>query len=351
MTGADAWTPTSPCDRHCLPSRDALPRATLGCRVRRVLAVGALVVCGLLLVPAVPVLPRGLRGGVGRAWFSGLLAAFGVRLRVRGAPPRITGEGVGTLVVSNHVSWLDVLALRSVCPMRLLAKSEVRGWPLVGVLAVRAGTLFIDRDRPSHLPAVIDAVADALRRGDVVGAFPEGTTWCGRGIGRYRPAVFQAALDAGAPVRPVALRYRLADGSPTTAAAFVGEDTLLGSVREVLGVRGLVVELVSLPSPRAEPVPRIGRFELPASGRAGSTGPPEVGGAPRLPASTARRRLAARCARATAEVCETPPPENHWTCTAVEVATSCGERSERPRGDEHRDGTGSRRLAVGTAVP
>ncbi|SDP67736.1 1-acyl-sn-glycerol-3-phosphate acyltransferases [Actinopolyspora xinjiangensis] len=351
MSGTDAWTPTSPCDTRCLPARHTLPRATLGRRLRRVLAVGVLVACGLLLVPAVPVLPRGVRGGAGRVWFSGLLAAFGVRLRVRGAPPRGIEENVGTLVVSNHVSWLDVLALQAVCPMRMLAKSEVRGWPLIGVLAVRAGTLFIDRDRPSRLPLVVGAVADALRRGHVVGVFPEGTTRCGRRVGRYRSALFQAALDTGAPIHPVALRYRLADGSPTTAAAFVGEDTLLGSLREVLGVRGLVVELVSLPSPRPESVPDTGRPGLPANCRGGSTGPPEPRGGPRTPASTARRRLAARCARATAEVCETRPPENHWTCTAVEVAASCGERSERTRRDECRDRTGTRQVAVGTAVP
>ena len=80
----------------------------------------------------------------------------------------------------------------------------------------------------------------------MVGAFPEGTTWCGLASGRYRPAVFQAAVDARVPVQPVALRFS-AGGRPTTAAAFVGEATLLESVLAVARVRDLVVELSLLP--------------------------------------------------------------------------------------------------------
>ncbi|WP_268967007.1 1-acyl-sn-glycerol-3-phosphate acyltransferase [[Actinomadura] parvosata] len=81
--------------------------------------------------------------------------------------------------------------------------------------------MFIDRERLMALPGAVAAVADALRAGDTVVAFPEGTTWCGRGMGGFRPAVFQAAIDAGAVVRPATLRYR--EGPrPSTRACFVG---------------------------------------------------------------------------------------------------------------------------------
>jgi 1-acyl-sn-glycerol-3-phosphate acyltransferase len=115
--------------------------------------------------------------------------------------------------------------------------------PLVGRLAVRGGTLFIDRERIRALPGTVAEIAGALRSGATVVAFPEGSTWCGREEGRFRPAVFQAALDAGVPVRPVAIRYRLAGGEPTTAAAFVGDDTLLASLRRVVATRGLIAEV------------------------------------------------------------------------------------------------------------
>jgi 1-acyl-sn-glycerol-3-phosphate acyltransferase len=117
------------------------------------------------------------------------------------------------------------------------------------VLARWAGTLFVDRERLSALPGTVAELTDALRAGSAVAAFPEGTTYCGGRGGKFRPAVFQAALDAGALVRPVALRYRLEHpGGPTTAASFVGSATLWQSVAVVAGVRRLVVEVRLLPA-------------------------------------------------------------------------------------------------------
>ncbi|EQD81576.1 1-acyl-sn-glycerol-3-phosphate acyltransferase [Saccharopolyspora erythraea NRRL 2338] len=234
------WMPTSPCGPGCLPqrpSRVAPPRVAL--RLGHALCV---LVGGIGIAVVISVLPGPARRRLVREWFRALLRAFGVRLVVRGEH----GAG-GGLVVSNHVSWLDVVAMQAVCPMRLLAKTEVRTWPVIGPLAGRAGTLYIDRDRLATLPDAVRTIADALRENAVVGAFPEGTTWCGRSSGRYRPAVFQAAVDAGAVVRPMALRFHTSGGEPTTAAAFVGEATLLESVLAVARLRGLVVELSLLP--------------------------------------------------------------------------------------------------------
>ena len=136
----------------------------------------------------------------------------------------------------------------AVQPLRMVGKREVRDWALVGVLARRAGTLFIDRERLSALPDTVAELTDALRAGFAVAAFPEGTTYCGGRGGKFRPAVFQAALDAGVVVRPVALRYRLEHpGGPTTIASFVGSVALWQSVGAVAGVRRLVVEVRLLP--------------------------------------------------------------------------------------------------------
>ncbi len=103
--------------------------------------------------------------------------------------------------------------------------------------------LFIDRDRLRALPDTVARIARALREGGAVAAFPEGSTWCGRAQGTFRRAVFQAALDAGVPVQPVRIRYRLMGGAATTAPAFVGEDTLLASLWRVATARGLVAEV------------------------------------------------------------------------------------------------------------
>jgi 1-acyl-sn-glycerol-3-phosphate acyltransferase len=176
-------------------------------------------------------------------------------VRVRRAGPAVP---CGALVVANHVSWLDALALGAVAPVRMLAKREVRQWPLLGVMAACVGTVFLDRDRLRALPEAVARLADALRAGTPVGVFAEGTTRCGRDLGPFRPAAFQAAHDVGAPVVPVAVRYRRHDeaGAPLDAtAAFVGDDTLADSLRRVLAVRGLVVDVVAGPAidPRTVP--------------------------------------------------------------------------------------------------
>ncbi|WP_253858300.1 lysophospholipid acyltransferase family protein [Prauserella alba] len=148
--------------------------------------------------------------------------------------------GVGTLVVANHVSWLDVPALLALEPLTFLAKREVAHWPFVGRQARRTGTLLLDRWSLRGLPTAVDAVAERLRAGESVVAFPEATTWCGAPGGPFRRAVFQAAIDAGAPVRPVTLSYRQR-GEPSTVAAFVGDDGLASSLPRVIRARELTI--------------------------------------------------------------------------------------------------------------
>jgi 1-acyl-sn-glycerol-3-phosphate acyltransferase len=189
-----------------------------------------------MLIPAA-------RARVVRFFARGVLRAFGVRHALCGRLPR-----KGALIVANHVSWLDVLVLLAYAPARLLAKREVRSWPAIGLLAAAAGSVFIDRLRPRALPRTVADVTAALRAGGVVAVFPEGTTWCGRTGGSFRPAMFQAAIDAGVPVAPVTLRFGLTGGADTTVAAFLGEDTLLASLRRVVTARGLRVTVQAHPA-------------------------------------------------------------------------------------------------------
>ncbi|MEO3870994.1 lysophospholipid acyltransferase family protein [Nonomuraea sp. B12E4] len=167
-------------------------------------------------------------------------------------------SGTGALVVANHISWLDPLVLAATIPSRALAKREIAGWPIIKTLLAGSGALLIDRERLSQLPAAVKTIADALGAGDTVVAFPEGTTWCGRGMGRFRPAVFQAAIDANAPVRPVTLRYREGRAEvPSTRACYVGDDSLLASALRVAATRRLVVQVtISAPVRLTSPAPR-----------------------------------------------------------------------------------------------
>ena len=265
-----SWAPASACVPGCLPSAGTLPRVG-GARVAmRLIGLAALLMAAGPLAVLLPLVGAGVRQRVLRGMFRRTLATLGVRL-VRLGPTRIdprdpddsrarAGGASGVLVVANHVSWLDILVLGAVQPMRMVAKREIRGWPGIGALAVRFGTLFIDRDGLRSLPGLVGEAAEALRGGAVVGLFPEGTTWCGAASGPFRRAGFQAALDAGVPVRPVAQRMRLPDGTPTGVGAFIGEDTLLDTLMRVVRLPELVLEVEVLPA--LWPEPGLDRREL-----------------------------------------------------------------------------------------
>jgi 1-acyl-sn-glycerol-3-phosphate acyltransferase len=218
--------------------------------VRLVRVVGALL-SAVLSVPLLVVLGGKRREALVRGVFLGVLHALGARLEVHGdatfGVPTGDGPHRGALVVDNHVSWLDIVVVNAVRPMRSVAKREIASWPVVGTLASRAGTVYLDRESLRSLPATVAELAGALRGGALVNACPEGTTWCGLGLGRFRPALFQAAIDGGVPVRPLVVRYRLTGGTPTTWPAFVGDETLIDSVRRTAKLRGLVVEVHVLP--------------------------------------------------------------------------------------------------------
>ncbi|MEU6537721.1 lysophospholipid acyltransferase family protein [Streptomyces sp. NPDC047000] len=280
------WLPTAPCTPGaCVEragSRAAVPRAVL-----RLTAVAVLLLTGIALsTPARRGIPAWL---VGR-WCRAIVRAAGVRVVTTGGAAPAEG---GLLLVANHISWLDIPLLAAVRPARMLAKTEVGHWPVAGPVAVRSGAvLFIERDRLRALPAAVARIAEALRAGAAVAAFPEGSTWCGRARGRFHHAVFQAALDAGVPVQPVRLRYRLTTGAPTSVPAFVGEDTLPASLWRVTTTRHLLAEVEILPLilPGTHPDRRtLARAAAHAIDTAPGTAPPSDAPEPhqdRLPAHT-----------------------------------------------------------------
>jgi 1-acyl-sn-glycerol-3-phosphate acyltransferase len=242
MSGHHPWMPTSPCGAGCLTPDAAtvpLPR-----RVLRFGAAGTVVLLAFAVLPMLLITRGGAREGLVRLVFRSVLRAFGVRLAVHGgAGFRSAAAGRGALVVNNHISWLDIVAVNALRPMRALAKQEIAGWPVLGSLVARGGSIFVDRERLSMLPRAVAELADALRAGSLVNVTPEGTTWCGLASGRFAAAPFQAAIDGGVPVRPIALRYRLADGRETTQPAFIGPESLIDSLRRVARLRGLVLEM------------------------------------------------------------------------------------------------------------
>jgi 1-acyl-sn-glycerol-3-phosphate acyltransferase len=159
----------------------------------------------LCFLPGISRIPAGgmsLRKRAHRTWQRVSLRLFGVRLSISGRLP----EG-GCLVVANHISWLDILVLQAVWPMWLVAKSEIRGWLLIGWLAEVGGTLFIVRGRLESRQRISRRMAALLRRGERVGIFPEGGIRPEPGVGRFHAPLFGPAIRSRNPVVPVALRY------------------------------------------------------------------------------------------------------------------------------------------------
>ena len=166
-----------------------------------------------------------------QAWALELLALWGIHLKVLGQPVR-SGPA---LMVCNHISWLDILVIHAARYCRFVSKSDIRGWPLVGMLATGAGTLYIERSRRKDALRMVRDMADALRDGDVLAVFPEGTTSDGLSLLPFHANLIQSAIEAEAPVQPMSLRFVDArSGAPTLAPCYIGDDTLVASVWRTL---------------------------------------------------------------------------------------------------------------------
>jgi 1-acyl-sn-glycerol-3-phosphate acyltransferase len=235
-----AWLPRATCDSTCVGVGPASSRWLVVLRVTLRLVLALLVVLGapLALVP----MPGQTR--LRQFYCRMVLRCFGVRISVSGAPIRNLR---GVLVVSPHMSWLDVFAIGAVLPGWYVARADMFGDLSARLLKI----IPIERANLRRLPGVVAAVAERLRAGQTVVAFPEGTTWCGVACGSFYPAMFQAAIDTGRPVQPLRLTYHHVDGLISTAPAFVGDDTLWAAMCRLMTLRRTLahvhVESLQLP--------------------------------------------------------------------------------------------------------
>ncbi len=145
------------------------------------------------------------------------------RLGARCLGLRVTAQGPlpppGSLVVANHQGYVDIVAIGGVSPCIFAARHDMRAWPVFGSLAASGATIFINRENRRAGYRGVAQVTAALRVGATVIAFPEGTSTDGTGILPFRTGVFQAAVEAAAPVVPAAVRYTALDGASLTEAS------------------------------------------------------------------------------------------------------------------------------------
>lgn len=174
-------------------------------------------------------------------WSHQLLKVLDISVVVRGTPPGTDLANV--MFVANHISWIDIHALNSVRTARFVAKSEIRDWPLFGWFAIKVNTLFVDRDKRHEAARIVNNTAEALRAGDCICFFPEGTTTDGTELKPFKGSLLQAAIEAQSQVWPVSIQYPTIDGQANTAMAYWGEMNLIESMRLVIGQHAPVVEL------------------------------------------------------------------------------------------------------------
>lgn len=202
-----------------------------------------------VLIAVFPWLKPAACGRIQQRWFQGLAKILGLHIVVWGRP-----VGGAALVVSNHISWLDVVVLGAQAPFIFVAKREVADWPLIGFLARRSGTLFVARASLRAVSGLVRAIGAQLKAGKRVAVFPEGTTTCGDTVLPFSHAVFQAVSGSGFPIQPVALTYL---GKAAYFAPFLGEEAFVPHLIRLLAIDRMEVAVFWAP-----PLPSHERREI-----------------------------------------------------------------------------------------
>lgn len=152
------------------------------------------------------------------AWCGAMLKIFGIEVRVLGSLP---ARDTGLVIVANHRSAIDIAVMFHTFGGHMLSRGDVSGWPLLGTMAKKIGTVFVDRESKKSGAAALSGVVSLLKRGRWVTIFAEGTTFAGDDVHPFHPGAFAAARRANVPVLPVGIAY-----DRNSEAAYVDETFL-----------------------------------------------------------------------------------------------------------------------------
>jgi 1-acyl-sn-glycerol-3-phosphate acyltransferase len=166
-----------------------------------------------------------------------ILKSLGIKSRVEGQPPACG------LVVSNHLSYLDIIIISAAMPCFFVAKMEIGGWPFFGNAARTGGTIFLDRSSLASAMSVAEEIAERLRLPIPVLLFPEGTSTDGVQVLRFHSRLIDPATTAGAPITSAAVRYVLEGGIEERELCWYGDESFTTHLWKVLGVAGFSAHL------------------------------------------------------------------------------------------------------------
>jgi 1-acyl-sn-glycerol-3-phosphate acyltransferase len=209
-------------------------------RLQRLSALAAVVIRGLWSYGQ---LSRGGEPSRARkaAWLSSVCAGGLQAMQIQ---PVVSGQiPCNGLLISNHVSYLDILVLSATVPCVFISKSEIERWPIIGRFARWAGTVFVERQKKGDAAQKNTAVMESLRTGVPTVLFPEGRTTDGSQVLRFHSTMLQPAIDNLATITPCAIAYELDDGSVAQELCYWGDMTLLPHGMNLLGKRVIRVKV------------------------------------------------------------------------------------------------------------
>jgi len=188
-------------------------------------------------------------------WCKKLLTIFEIKVEVQGLDSYLYNQKQ-YLIVSNHISWMDIILIQSIKPSIFVAKSDVASWPLFGWVAQMTGTIFIKRDKVSDIKKALKKMKRRLIKRSVC-IFPEGTSTNGRYLLPFKSNLFQSSIDTNKSILPLCLRYKQ-KGTYSDKVAFIGDMSLVDSIIKIKNENDITVVVGVLQPIR----PRGNRKEL-----------------------------------------------------------------------------------------
>lgn len=167
---------------------------------------------------------------------------MGIEIKVSGSFPE-RGS-----VISNHLSYLDIVVYAAVHPCVFVSKAEVEGWPVVGWMTTMSGTVYVARGHGGSAMKAREGMQAAVNAGLPVVFFPEGTTSNGSGLLKFHSGLLAQAIEGGAPVTAACIRYGfLEDNGPNASISddvcYWGDRNMVGHIFTFLGLRGVSAEV------------------------------------------------------------------------------------------------------------
>jgi len=180
-------------------------------------------------------LANGWRATVFRRASQAVAWTLGMKVHLEGKPPKPP-----FILVSNHLSYVDVILIGSQVRCVFVSKAEVEGWPLIGAVVRSVGTVFLDRRAKRELPRMVRRIEEVLESGRGIVFFPEGTTGRGDCVAPFRPSLLALAAKTGRPVHYVTVSYRTRQPGPPAERAICwwGEMKFTPHILQIMAMPG-----------------------------------------------------------------------------------------------------------------